>query len=240
LNVLRYNLNRQHSRQRLFESGLRFIPQGNEVTQERTIAGILTGSPVPEQWAQPQQAVDFYDLKGDVEALLALSGDLGAYRFETAGHPALHPGQSARIWRNGQAAGWLGALHPAVARALGLEQAAYVFELSLDLLEQGRLPAFREVSKFPAIRRDIAIVVEEAVTAAQVQACAASAAPELVRHIQLFDVYRGKGVDSGRKSLALGLTLQASSRTLTDEEVTTTLDHVVSTLQQQLGATLRD
>lgn len=240
LNVLRHNLNRQHSRQRLFESGLRFIIQGNEIKQENVISGILTGSLAPEQWAQPQQAVDFYDLKGDVEALLALGGDTGAYRFETAAHPALHPGQSARLWRDAQAVGWLGALHPAVARALGLEQAAYVFELSLDLLQQARLPAFHELSKFPAIRRDIAIVVDEAVTAAQVQACAAEAAPELVRHIQLFDVYRGKGVDSGRKSLALGLTLQASSRTLTDEEVATTLDQVVGTLQQQLGATLRD
>lgn len=240
LNVLRHNLNRQHSRQRLFESGLRFIAQDNDVKQERVIAGLLTGSLAPEQWAQPQQAVDFYDLKGDVEALLALSGDVGAYRFENAAHPALHPGQSARLWRDAQALGWLGALHPAVARALGLEQAAYVFELNLDLLQQARLPAFHELSKFPAIRRDIAIVVDEAVSAAQVQACAAGAAPELVRHVQLFDVYRGKGVDSGRKSLALGLTLQASSRTLTDEEVTAALDQVVGTLQQQLGATLRD
>ena len=240
LSVLRHNLNRQHERQRLFESGLRFIMQDNDISQKKYIAGLLTGSRYPEQWGQPQQAVDFYDLKGDVEALLALGGGLGAYRFETATHPALHPGQSARIWRDEAVVGWLGALHPAVARTLALEQATYVFELSLDQLTLGRLPAFREISKFPAIRRDIAILVDAALSAAQVQACAASAAPDLVRHIQLFDVYRGKGIDSGRKSIALGLTLQASSRTLTDEEVTTTLDQVVRTLQQQLGATLRD
>ncbi|MDO9372755.1 MAG: phenylalanine--tRNA ligase subunit beta [Gammaproteobacteria bacterium] len=239
LATLRYNQNRQQTRQRLFESGLKFTRQDDEIKQKRSIAGIITGSPCPEQWGLPQQGVDFYDIKGDVEALLGLGG-LGDCHFEAAPHPALHPGQSARILRQGEVLGWVGALHPALSRTLGLDQAAYVFELSLDLLEQARVPAFREVSKFPAIRRDIAIVVEEGVPAAQVLACVTQAAEEFLRDLQLFDVYRGKGVDSGRKSIALGLTLQAPSRTLTDEDVAGIINRVVSTLKQQLGATLRD
>lgn len=239
LATLRYNQNRQQTRQRLFESGLIFSTQANEIKQKRSIAGIITGSPAPEQWGQPQQGVDFYDIKSDVEALLGLGG-LGDCRFEAAPHPALHPGQSARILRQGQVLGWVGALHPALSHPLGLDQAAYVFELSLDLLEQARVPAFREVSKFPTIRRDIAIVVEEGVSAAQIQACVAQAALDYLRDVQLFDVYRGKGIDFGRKSIALGLTLQAPSRTLTDEDVADIIERVVSTLKQQLGATLRD
>lgn len=239
LATLRYNQNRQQTRQRLFESGLRFTLQNNEIKQKISIAGILTGNPCPEQWALPQQGADFYDLKGDVEALLALGGH-GDCHFEAAPHPALHPGQSARILRQGEVLGWAGALHPALARTLGLDQTAYIFELDLDLLEQSRLPAFREISKFPAIRRDIAIVVEEGVSAARVLACVTQAASEFLRDLQLFDVYRGKGVDSGRKSIALGLTLQAPSRTLTDEDVAGIIERVVSTLKQQFGATLRD
>ncbi|MDA1107710.1 MAG: phenylalanine--tRNA ligase subunit beta [Proteobacteria bacterium] len=239
LATLRYNQNRQQTRQRLFESGLRFTRQDNEIKQKRSIAGIVTGSPCPEQWGLPQQGVDFYDIKGDVEALLGLGG-LGDCHFEASAHPALHPGQSARILRQGEVLGWVGALHPALSRTLGLDQAAYVFELSLDLLEQARVPAFREVSKFPAIRRDIAIVVEEGVSAAQVLACVTQAAEDYLRDLQLFDVYRGKGVDSGRKSIALGLTLQAASRTLTDEDVAGIIERVVGTLKQQLDATLRD
>ncbi|MEW6647121.1 MAG: phenylalanine--tRNA ligase subunit beta [Pseudomonadota bacterium] len=238
--ALTHNINRQQGRVRLFESGLRFLPEAGGLCQERVIAGLAYGDVLPEQWGEPARAVDFFDLKADVEALLALSGLDGVVRFVAAAHPALHPGQSARIERDGVQLGWLGAVHPAVAGKLGLAAPALVFELALEPLLCGSLPRVRELSRFPAVRRDIAIVVDSSLQVDAVLAVIRKAAPDTLRELKLFDLYTGKGIDSGRKSLALGLTLQADSRTLTDSEVDAALEAILAALKTELGATLRD
>jgi phenylalanyl-tRNA synthetase beta chain len=186
-----------------------------------------------------QTPADFADLRGDVEALLALSG-LGPLKAEKAAHPALHPGQAARLSLNGVELGWMGALHPGVAQTLDLSQGAYLFELLLEPLLRGKIPAFKPISRFPALRRDLAVVVAEGVSADALLAGAREAAGTLLQDVRIFDVYRGQGIDSGRKSVALGLILQDSSRTLTDEDADAAMARVAERLRLDLGATIRD
>ena len=239
LKALVYNQKRQQSRIRLFEHGLNFIPSADGLRQEPYLAGVAAGVALPEQWGAPTQPLDFFDLKADVEALLALSGEPEAFTFIAAAHPALHPGQSARIERTGQPVGWLGALHPHVARELDVEGDAFVFELRLEGVQTARTPAFRELSRFPASRRDLAIVVDEAVSARAIQDCIRQNGGELLREVWLFDVYRGRGIAEGRKSLALGLILQDFSRNLTDSVVEETVSGIIAGLAEQFDATLR-
>jgi phenylalanyl-tRNA synthetase beta chain len=161
------------------------------------------------------------------------------FRHEAACHPALHPGQSARILYRGEAVGWLGALHPEIQAKMGLEQVVTLFEMRLSPLVQAKLPVFHGISRFPAIRRDIAIVVQENLPARVALDSVIKVAGKLLVNLELFDEYRGKGIDSGRKSLALGLTLQDSSRTLKEDEVDTLIARVVAVLESELGARLR-
>ena len=170
---------------------------------------------------------------------MALTGEPETFAFIAASHPALHPGQSARIERNGQGIGWLGALHPRVAQALDVEGDIFVFELRLADLQPAWLPSFRDLSRFPSSRRDIAITVDEAVSAQAIGDCIRHRGGELLRHVRVFDVYRGKGVAEGRKSLALGLILQDFSRNLTDQVVEETVSGIIAGLTEQFGATLR-
>ncbi|MDZ7750134.1 MAG: phenylalanine--tRNA ligase subunit beta [Gammaproteobacteria bacterium] len=236
--ALRYNANRQQARVRLFETGLRFR-QGTTTEQVPMLAGIAAGTPWPEQWGVSARALDFFDIKGDVEALLGLGGCGDEWSFVAHPHAALHPGQSARIERNGEAVGWLGALHPAHGEALDIAGPVFVFEVLLDRLMAGRLPRYDALSRFPLIRRDLAVVVDEAVTAQNVRECIGQAASDMLKNLQLFDVYRGEHIDSGKKSLALGLMLQAPDKTLTDEEVDSILGRVVLALERELGGRLR-
>ncbi len=238
--ALSYNVNRQQERVRLFELGLSFNKQDDEIVQKSMIAGVAYGDLMPEQWGEPARRIDFYDVKADLEKLLALSGSVDTLEFAVEAHPVLHPGRSARIYRDGTPLGWLGALHPAVEKQLSLPGGIYLFELDLETVLQGNVPKFTEISKYPAIRRDLAIVVAETVTASQVAKSVHAAAPESLVDLKLFDVYAGEHIDSGRKSLALGLTLQAQSRTLTDEEVDAAIEAVVSRLNADLDATLRE
>jgi phenylalanyl-tRNA synthetase beta chain len=234
------NHNRQQKRIRLYELGIRFITRGKKVKEEKVIAGVAMGSLYPEQWGTGQRQVDFYDLKGDIEALLDLTGMPGEFVFEPGGHAALHPGQSARIMYHDRQVGCLGMLHPAVSKELGLEGDIQAFELQFSALEKGKIPVFHELSKYPAIRRDIAVIVDDTIPSKIVRECVEKTAGELLQQLQLFDVYSGKGVDSGRKSLALGLTLQEFSRTLNDTEIDTLIERVLAELTNKLGATLRE
>jgi phenylalanyl-tRNA synthetase beta chain len=240
IKALLHNLNRQHDRVRLFEVGLRFRGELGSLDQRPVIAGAACGTANPEQWGEPSRRMDFFDAKGDVEALLELSGASREFRFVVETHPALHPGQSARIYRGDQAVGWLGAVHPAAQRELELSGPTFVFELDLEAVQTAVVPAFEELSRFPSIRRDLAIIVDESTTADAVKKAIRDSAGELLREVVLFDVYRGKGIPDGRKSLAMGLILQDSSRTLTDEDVEESVARVVGRLQQDLDAGLRE
>ena len=244
VSALKYNLNRQQTSVCLFEYGLKFVSQDTEIKQEKMLAGAITGSRFPEQWATSSESVDFYDVKNHVEAVLEMTGRASDFQFEASNHQVLHPGQTAAIrdlaTENHPIIGWLGALHPALQKKLGLSQSVYLFEIAMKNIEMGVIPAFKPLSKFPAIRRDIAIVMDEAVTAQLVYDCIKESAGEILSKFELFDVYRGEGIDSGRKSLALGLTLQDLSRTLTDTDVDKELNKIIDVLKNRLGATLRE
>jgi len=239
LKALIHNQKRQQMRVRLFEHGLNFILEDDVLRQEAYLGGVIAGSALPEQWGVPARPADFFDLKADVEALLALTGEPEAFAFVAAAHPALHPGQSARIDRAGKPAGWLGALHPRMGRELDVEGDAFMFEVRLADVQPAQLPVFGALSRFPASRRDLAIVVDEHVTAQAVQEVIRQHGGDLLREVWLFDVYRGKGIAEGRKSLAFGLNLQDFSRNLTDHVVEEAVSGILAGLAEQFGATLR-
>jgi phenylalanyl-tRNA synthetase beta chain len=194
----------------------------------------------PEQWGQPSKPADFFALKADLEAILSLTGAPERFAFVPASHPALHPGQPARIERDGQPVGLIGMLHPAIAVELDLTGDAFLFELDQTALGAGQIPRFRPISRFPAIRRDIAVLVDREVPFAAIAASIRAEVGDLLRDLVPFDVYVGGNIDAGRKSLALGLILQASSQTLTDEAVEETVGRAIARLGSEFGAKLRD
>ena len=240
LQVVARNLNRQQERVRLFELSMRFFKEDTEITQEMTVAAVAAGSALPEQWGVGRpRGVDFHDVKADLEALLVLGGCTEAFAFEAAEHPALHPGQSARVLRDGEPVGWIGALHPEIADVLEISVPVVVFEVALEAVAAGCVPRFAPLSPYPAIRRDLAVVVDADVPAARLEALVREAAGPVLREVRIFDVYTGEHVEAGRKSVALGLIFQESSRTLTDEEINAVVARTVARLGEALGATLR-
>ncbi len=238
--TLIHNQNRQQAGGRYYEIGLNYIMHGNDIIQNKYIGCLIHGAANPEQWGTPQRPADFFDIKADAEELLNLLTDPGCYRFQPEVHPALHPGQAARIVSEGISLGLIGVLHPDLERQLGLSGRTLLLEVNLSLLQGRTLPRFSELSKFPAIRRDLAVVVAEAVPADSVTACIRAAAGGLLQSLLIFDVYQGPGVESGRRSIALGLILQDSSRTLKDDDVDAVINRVTARLNQELNATLRE
>ncbi|WJM94741.1 phenylalanine--tRNA ligase subunit beta [Pseudomonas defluvii] len=237
--ALQHNLNRQQDRVRLFESGQRFVGQLDGLQQQPMLAGVVCGSRMPEGWANGRDSIDFFDVKADVEALLGFSGSLGDFTFAAGKHPALHPGQTARIERDGREVGYLGAIHPELAKTLGLDRPVFVFELVLGDVVEGRLPKFHELSKFPEVRRDLALIAGRDVASSAVLEVIRENAGEWLTDLRLFDVYQGKGIDPDRKSLAVGLTWQHPSRTLNDDEVNAATQDILTSLEQRLNTTLR-
>ncbi len=239
LQSLLHNQKRQQERMRCFEIGVEFLPDGERVEERKVVAGLVCGPVHPVQWGEPVRPADFFDLKGDVEALLALTGE--RFRFEAAEHSALHPGQSAAVLdARGEQVGWIGTLHPSAARQADVAGTALLFVLDHALFERGRLPRFEPLSRFPRVKRDLAVVVDEAVTAGQIRQVIEEAGGETLTQIDLFDLYRGEGIDPGRKSVALGLTFQNTSRTLTDQEIDALMSTILERLTKKLNATLRE
>jgi phenylalanyl-tRNA synthetase beta chain len=237
LQSVRDNQRRQRNRVRLFEVGRRFAADG---TETEAIAGVVAGPIVDEQWDQKAAKVDFYDVKADVEALLALTGARDEFRFSAEPHPALHPGQSARIWRGERPIGWVGAVHPQHLPRLDLTYPAFVFEIETAAGLAARVPEFQEISKYPAIRRDIAVIVDEGIEAQALEAIVREAAGQLLKHLTVLSVYRGQQFEKGKKSIALGLQLQDTSRTLTDHDADALVAQVVDQLAHRARATIRD
>ena len=231
-----YNANRQQSRVRLFETGLVFISDGDRIRQPKMIGALAAGPAVPEQWAHASRTVDFYDVKADVEALLALSGRTVEFIADT--HPALHPGQTAAIVQCGERIGVMGALHPTLASELKLP-GAVLFELRLEAVGAGTVPQFKAFSRFPAVRRDLSLVLPETIPASAVRECIEQAGADALEKLELFDVYTGEGIDFGMKSLSLALTFQSRSHTLDDTEVSTALSVILDSLTRKLRAALR-
>ncbi len=233
---LRFNLNRKQERVRLFETGCCFIQSADGFNQPERIAGLCYGNAKPEQWGEAARAVDFYDAKADVEALFWPS----VPRFEAAPHPALHPGQAAKVWLEGEFIGWIGTLHPKWRQKYELPVAPALFELDMAVLLGGRVPAFAEIPKFQAVRRDIAVVVDEGVSVQALLDGMSEHLPDVVVELALFDVYRGKGIDLGKKSLAFRVLMQDTQQTLTDEEVDAVTAQLAEVLTSRYGAKLRN
>lgn len=240
LQAAMFNLNRQQAQIRLFEIGVCFNIQGTSIEQKPHLAGIITGPISPEQWNLGQQTADFYDLKGDITALLQSGNAVHEFSFSPASHPALHPGRSAMIQRDGNTIGHLGELHPQVHQQLGLSAPVYLFELQLAEMRPIPLPDYTSPSKFPSIRRDIAFTVAETTSYQLLLSSIRASAGENLQTVQLFDIYRGAGIPAGQKSMALGLTFQSASRTLVDSEVDQSMSRIVLELQQQHQAALRE
>ncbi|MBU1192328.1 MAG: phenylalanine--tRNA ligase subunit beta [Gammaproteobacteria bacterium] len=240
LKAAQYNLNRQQARVRLFEYGLNYIKQPNELLQEYYLGGLVCGSRTPEQWDTPQVDVDFFDMKSDVEALLATVADSREFTFSPDRHASLHPGQTARILRADVHVGWLGKVHPELVAALELPEDTFLFELAAGPLSQGEIAHFQNISKFPVIRRDLAFILPQAIISAEICDAVRQSAGSLLQDLTVFDLYQGKAIESGLKSIALGLILQDSSRTLTEQDVETVLVQVQAALNAKFGATLRE
>lgn len=243
LSAVVYNQNRQQSRVRLFETGLRFVPDSAAnlgIRQDVMLAGVIAGNRYEEHWNLERQVVDFYDLKGDLEAILDLTGKLDDVQFKAEKNPALHPGQSAAIYLAGKRVGFIGVVHPDLERKLDLNGRTVVFEIEWEALAERRIPQAREISRYPANRRDIAVVVAENVPAEDILAECKKVGVNQVVGVNLFDVYRGKGVAEGYKSLAISLVLQDTTRTLEEEEIAATVAKCVEALKQRFQASLRD
>ncbi|MCP4989498.1 MAG: phenylalanine--tRNA ligase subunit beta [Colwellia sp.] len=243
LQSMAYNQNRQQGRVRLFETGLRFVPDEsaeNGVRQQNMLAGVVSGLRVDEHWTMEKAATDFYDVKGDVEALLALTCDAHGYEFSKAEIAALHPGQTAQITKDGVYVGCVGTLHPELERKLGLNGRTLIFELLLSEVLVQKIPEASDISRFPANRRDLAIVVKEDVDAKKVLQLIEKVGGNYLIDLNLFDVYQGQGIEDGYNSLAIALVLQDTSKTLEEKDITDVIDRVVETLKSELNASLRD
>jgi len=240
LQAAQYNVHRQQARVRLFEAGSIYISQDDEISEKNMIAAVATGAAANAQWGQALRPVDFFDIKSDLEALLGLTGRGGEFIFVPTNNNMLHPGMAADIRVAERVVGIIGALHPELLEKQGLKDDIYVFELELDALLQGTLPVYSDVSKYPSIQRDLAVVVDENTAAGAVMEAITIVCEGLLQNLELFDVYSGKGIDLGKKSLAFTLTLGESSRTLTDEVVNAVLDRVLVRLAEDFKASLRE
>jgi phenylalanyl-tRNA synthetase beta chain len=240
IEALRHNRARQQERVRLFEVARSFHATGGAPDEVGRVALVASGAARAEQWGEPTRPVDFFDLKGDLDALIAHTGEPQRWSVDAEDLPSwLHPGRGARVLRDGQPAGYLGALHPALAKALDLGSDVHVLELALEPILARRLPSAGRVARFPAVRRDIAVELPEEVSWSAVEAAVRGALGEVLKEIRLFDRYAGKGIDEGRKSLAMGLILQDASRTLTDDDADARVAEAVGALEKTCKARLR-
>jgi phenylalanyl-tRNA synthetase beta chain len=237
--ALRHNRARQQERVRLFEVA-RVFAAGDPPVETPSLAIAACGAARAEQWAEPGRPYDFFDLKGELDALLAWGGEPGRWSLHADGLPSwLHPGRSARVARDGETVGHLGALHPQLAKALDLGADVHVLEIALAPLLDRRLPKARPVPRYPSVRRDIAVEVPEEVRWSQIEQTVRGTLGSVLKELKLFDRYSGKGVDIGRKSLAMGLILQDASRTLTDDDADRCVRDAVAALESTCKAKLR-
>lgn len=231
IETLRYNLNRQQTRVRIFEFGR--VYAGLD-TQPLKAGGLALGDVLPEQWGANARPVDFFDVKGDLERLVG-----GTLDTRRGNHPALHPGQCAVVWLDGRAVGWLGVLHPRLVQAFDLPSAPVLFELDGEAVARRVLPRYASLSRFPQVRRDLAFVLDAKIPAGELLAVLRQRAPAQVRAIEVFDDYRGKGLEHDQKSIAIRIVMQDTQRTLTDRDVEDAIQLLVDAAQRQCGASLR-
>lgn len=237
--TIQYNQNRQQGRIRLFEVGLRYTGTMKELQQRKTIAGVCYGNILPEGWGNQKRAVDLFDVKGDVIALLNLAHNTADLQFKAGTDLAMHPGQCLDIILKGNVIGKIGAMHPSLQQALALPETVIMFEIDYAALTNGNIAGFNMFSKYPSVRRDLAILVSRKLGAEQLENAIRAKAGNLLTDLVLFDVYQGKNIPEDQKSMALGLVLQHPDRTLTDSEINDVFTNVITMLQHEFNATLR-
>lgn len=238
IQTLKHNQNRQQDRVRVFESGLVFS-KTDLIQQEAMLGGLIWGNRSPEQWGEKGRPVDFYDIKGDVESILSMTNDSAAFRFEAAEHPGLQSGQSARILRGQTCIGWLGALNPQLQKTLDIPAKVFVFELAMNGLRDAALTRVTTLSKYPSVRRDIALVLDTGVNYTELEQLIRQHAGENLERVVLFDVYQGENIQAGKQSMAIGLIFQNPSRTLNDDEINSIINSCIKALEAQFNAELR-
>ena len=241
ISAFEHNNNRQQERLRLFESGLVFSQNSEEIVQQSKIAGLISGEKYSKNWNINNNLSDFYDIKGDVEVLLDLRRAKTPIKFSASEHPSMHPGQCARVsdCKNSEI-GYLGALNPSVSQEMGFTNAVFLFEIALDEIKTTRVPSAKLLSKYPEVSRDLALVLDESVASSEILDCVKEKAGDRLVELRIFDVYQGDAIEEGKKSVALGLTWQDPSRTLSDDEINTTIIRCVKALREQFNAKLRD
>ena len=239
LNSLQYNIKRQQERVRLFETGLVF--KGNEdLKQEDHVGGLVYGNVYEKQWDKQDILCDFYDFKCDIETILYSMIESERIVFKASQSEMLHPGQAVDVLIDGNETGYFGQLHPKICSSLDLSNNVYLFEFKVEYLNKKDVVKYQPISRFPSIKRDIAVLIDETIPLAEVTSSVKNDATNLLTNLELFDVYQGEGIEKGKKSLALGLTFQATSSTLKDEEVETIMGSVIDGLHNKFGAKLRE
>ncbi len=243
VHTLKTNLNRQNDRIRIFETGLTFSPSANAgYLQQKSIAALIYGPQCSQNWCETKSEIDFYDLKGEVEALFELTGNAAQFKFVKPSRPPafLHPGQTAEIKLADENLGYLGALHPLLVKKLSLTKIPFVFEMQLDkLLRATKAPLYTPISKFPSVTRDLAILIDREIEFAEVEQVVRDASGQNLKSVAVFDQYMGQGIPDSKKSVAFNLTFQDNSRTLNDDEILEAMNAIISRLEQQFEAKLR-
>jgi phenylalanyl-tRNA synthetase beta chain len=233
------NTARQQDRVRLFELGAVFDHAGGAVKESPHVAGLITGTRFPEQWGTGRDAADFFDLKADVSAVLQLAGNGAHFDWQPTRLACLHPGRGATIVRDGREVGWVGELHPQLAKECGFDGACLLFELDITHALQAPLPTVEAISRYPHVRRDLAVTVPVDTPLSAVISHASVAAGELLTDLKVFDIYQGVGIEPTRKSVALGLIFQDKNKTLTDAEADALMASVAARLGDKLDARVR-
>ena len=234
-----HNMNRQHNRIRLFETGLRFVKTEDQMHQQKMLAGLVLGDVYTEQWGEKPRKADFFDIKSDIEAIFGLTGC--TVKYLSGSHSALHPGQAAEILsKDGDKIGWLGMLHPHLEKQLGFDSQVFLFELDQNLLLNKRIPVFKSLSKYPSVRRDLALIVNEEISVNEIVDCIKSSSEPNLHDVIIFDIYRGKAIEEGYKSVALSLFIQDDTQTLTESAIDAIVSRLLTLLTKEKNAKLRD
>lgn len=242
LSTVAYNNSRQQSRVRIFESGLKFVPNENcenGIEQTKVFAGAVCGLANEEQWGISSRNVDFYDLKSDVEAILSLTRYKEDFSFVPCNIPMLHPGQSAHIMYKGKNVGFIGLIHPQIQKVYGVKQKTFVFEIEQNVINKTEVPVFEELSKFPLNRRDISIVVNKDISFSDIINSIKQVNCQQIVDVNLFDLYEGDNIDENMRSIAIAIFVQDKSRTLEEAEIKSVIDNVIELLNKNFGAVLR-
>ena len=239
IHSLQYNIKRQQERVRLFETGLVFKGKDN-LKQEYHVGGLIYGNRYNKQWDIKDILCDFYDLKGDVENILYSMVDTDRIEFKTGKSEMLHPGQAVDVFISGNETGYFGQLNPRIYSDLDLGNNVYLFEFKIDNLNRKDVVKYQAISRFPSIKRDMAVLIDEIIPLSEVLSSVKNDATDKLTNLELFDLYQGEGIEKGKKSLALGLTFQATSSTLKDEEVGTIMGNIIDGLHNKFGAKLRE